>query len=57
MSVPGHMVFIFAADYLKHGHSTINIYFALSYLLVACMQVRIYCFLKQFVFLLKIKLS
>lgn len=39
MSIPGHLVFIFAADYFKHGHSTIHISFALSYLVVACLQV------------------
>ncbi|XP_051171833.1 solute carrier family 41 member 1-like [Leptopilina boulardi] len=39
MSIPGHLVFIFAADYFKHGHSTIHFSFALSYLLVACLQV------------------
>ncbi|XP_043463801.1 solute carrier family 41 member 1 [Leptopilina heterotoma] len=39
MSIPGHLIFIFAADYFKHGHSTIHISFAVSYLLVACLQV------------------
>ncbi|XP_033219177.1 solute carrier family 41 member 1-like [Belonocnema kinseyi] len=39
MSIPGHMVFIFAADYFKHGYSTITVHFAFSYLLVACLQV------------------
>lgn len=39
MSIPGHLIFIFAADYFKHAHSTIHFSFAISYLLVACLQV------------------
>ncbi|XP_011501957.1 PREDICTED: solute carrier family 41 member 1-like [Ceratosolen solmsi marchali] len=39
MSIPGHLVFSFAADYIQWGHSTIHIYFVLSYLTVAVLQI------------------
>lgn len=39
MSIPGHLVFSFAADYIQWSHSTIHIYFVLSYLTVAVLQV------------------
>ncbi|XP_003425685.1 solute carrier family 41 member 1 [Nasonia vitripennis] len=39
MSIPGHIAFSFAADYIQWGKSTIHIYFVLSYLTVAVLQV------------------
>ncbi|OXU23106.1 hypothetical protein TSAR_014010 [Trichomalopsis sarcophagae] len=39
MSIPGHIAFSFAADYIRWGKSTIHIYFVLSYLTVAVLQV------------------
>lgn len=39
MAVPGQLVFIFTADYIKWGYSTLHIYFVVSYLTVAVLQV------------------
>ncbi|XP_053973537.1 solute carrier family 41 member 1-like isoform X1 [Hylaeus volcanicus] len=39
MAIVGELVFIFIADYIKHGESTIQAYFAVSYLVVAVLQV------------------
>ncbi|XP_046746024.1 solute carrier family 41 member 1-like [Diprion similis] len=38
MSLPGQLVFIFAADYIQWGYSTLHIYFILSYLAAALVQ-------------------
>ncbi|XP_043253215.1 solute carrier family 41 member 1-like [Colletes gigas] len=39
MAVFGELVFIYLADYLKQGKSTLHVYFAISYILVAVFQV------------------
>ncbi|KZC07459.1 PREDICTED: solute carrier family 41 member 1-like [Dufourea novaeangliae] len=39
MAVFGELIFIFLADYMKHGLSTLHIYFVVSYLMVAVFQV------------------
>ncbi|XP_066593920.1 solute carrier family 41 member 3-like [Prorops nasuta] len=41
MAIPGHLVFVFAADYIKWGHRTLQPYFVVSYILVSVMQVMI----------------
>lgn len=39
MALVGELVFIFLADYIKHGQSLLNVYFVVSYLLMAVLQV------------------
>ncbi|KAJ8676023.1 hypothetical protein QAD02_011809, partial [Eretmocerus hayati] len=39
MSIPGHIAFSFIADYIEHTESTIHVYFAITYLTVAVLQV------------------
>ncbi|XP_076675925.1 solute carrier family 41 member 1 isoform X2 [Andrena cerasifolii] len=39
MAMVGELVFIFLADYMKHGTSTLHVYFVVSYLVVAVFQV------------------
>nr|XP_033338231.1 solute carrier family 41 member 1-like isoform X1 [Megalopta genalis] len=39
MAVVGELVFIFLADYIKHGTSLLHAYFVISYLVVAVLQV------------------
>ena len=39
MAMVGELVFIFLADYMKHGASTLHVYFVVSYLVVAVFQV------------------
>lgn len=41
MALVGELVFIFLADYIKHGQSLLNVYFVVSYLLMAVLQVSI----------------
>ncbi|CAK9826057.1 Solute carrier family 41 member 1 [Anthophora retusa] len=39
MAIVGELIFIFLADYIKHGVSTVNVYFVVSYIVVAVLQV------------------
>ncbi|XP_043282462.1 solute carrier family 41 member 1-like [Venturia canescens] len=39
MAVPGQLVFVYVADYLEQNTSTLQVYFVISYLLVAVLQV------------------
>ncbi|XP_014211175.1 solute carrier family 41 member 1 [Copidosoma floridanum] len=39
MSIPGHVAFSFAADYIQWSRSTIHVYFMLAYLTVTVLQV------------------
>ncbi|XP_012280520.1 solute carrier family 41 member 2 isoform X2 [Orussus abietinus] len=39
MAIPGHLAFVFAADYIKWNYSTLHVYFVASYILVAVLQV------------------
>ncbi|CAK9819272.1 Solute carrier family 41 member 1 [Anthophora plagiata] len=39
MAIVGELIFIFLADYIKHGVSTVNAYFVVSYIVVAVLQV------------------
>ncbi|XP_017765701.1 PREDICTED: solute carrier family 41 member 1-like isoform X2 [Eufriesea mexicana] len=39
MAIFGELVFIFVADYMKNGTSTLHIYFVFSYILMAVLQV------------------
>lgn len=42
MAIFGELVFIFVADYMKNGTSTLHIYFVFSYILMAVLQVSIF---------------
>ncbi|XP_011302542.1 solute carrier family 41 member 1 [Fopius arisanus] len=39
MGIVGEVVFIFAADYIEQHHSTLHVYFVLSYIIVAFLQI------------------
>lgn len=39
MAIPGQLVFIFLADYIKNSVSTLHVYFVCSYLIVSVLQV------------------
>lgn len=39
MALPGQLVFIFVADYIQWGYSTLHVYFVVAYLSVALIQV------------------
>lgn len=40
MSIPGQIVFIFVADAIHMGHSTVSALFVVSYIVVSFIQVR-----------------
>lgn len=46
MGVIGELIFIYAADYIKQGESTLHFYFIFSYIMVALFQVS-FIFLKS----------
>ncbi|KAF7989528.1 hypothetical protein HCN44_008202 [Aphidius gifuensis] len=39
MGIPGQVVFIFVADYIKQSKSTLHVYFVLCYMLIAFIQI------------------
>lgn len=41
MAIFGELIFIFAADYIQWGKSTLHIYFVVSYIVMAVLQVSI----------------
>ncbi|XP_015600056.1 solute carrier family 41 member 1 [Cephus cinctus] len=49
MSVPGHLVFTFAADYINWGYSTLHVYFVVSYVTVAVFQVTLLLYIAHII--------
>lgn len=39
MAIFGEIIFIFAADYIRNGTSTLRVYFVVSYIVMAVLQV------------------
>uniref|UniRef100_T1PEJ6 Divalent cation transporter n=1 Tax=Musca domestica TaxID=7370 RepID=T1PEJ6_MUSDO len=49
MSIPGNIVFIFAADYIHMSQSTVTFYFAFSYILASLIQVMLLMYIAHII--------
>ncbi|XP_046427028.1 solute carrier family 41 member 1-like [Neodiprion virginianus] len=49
MAIPGQLVFIFTADYIQWGYSTLQIYFILSYLTAALLQIMLLLYIAHII--------
>ncbi|XP_012265718.2 solute carrier family 41 member 1-like [Athalia rosae] len=49
MALPGHLIFIFLADYIKWGSSTLHVYFVASYLTVAVLQIMLLLYIAHII--------
>ncbi|KAG7198639.1 hypothetical protein KM043_005997 [Ampulex compressa] len=49
MAIPGQLVFVFLADYMKNGASTVHLYFVLSYVFVSVLQVMLLLYIAHII--------